>query len=137
MCVGPPNILHIDHSEVSIEGNKSYLTCIATNDEDSNHPLQIQWYNSNGTQVLSDGSRIFVSPNEPSQEKSVVLFDPVNRIDSGVYTCKVFNHFESYSERNFSLNVKCKCYNVCTVYDNYYNYITDICLPYTYCFHRQ
>ena len=111
--VGPPNITYIDRNKVSVEGDKSSLTCIVANDNDSDKSLRVKWYNSNGIQILPDESRIFISHirlRETAQVKSVLLFDPVNHTDSGVYTCKAFNHLKSYTKANANLAVKCKLY---------------------------
>lgn len=118
--LGPPNITYIDHNKVSLEGNKANLMCIAINDDDSDKPLQVQWYNSSGIQIIPGGSRILVyntANNITSQVKSVLLFDPVNRTDSGVYTCKVINDPKCYTEANASLIVECKLH--IRTYNNY------------------
>ena len=109
--IGPPNITYIDHSKVSVEGDNSSLTCIAVNDDDSDRSLRVQWYNSSGIRVLPDESRIFITHKnwrKTGKVRSVILFNPVNRTDRGVYTCKVFNHVESYAKENANLIVKCK-----------------------------
>ena len=111
MYIGPPNIAHIDHNKSPQEGNKINLSCIATNDNESDQALKIQWYNSGGVQVVSKESRISIyntTNKETGQVKSVLLFDPVNRTDSGVYMCKAFNHPKSYIKANANLTVKCK-----------------------------
>ena len=109
--VGPPNITYIDHNTVSLEGNKSDLICIATNDEDSDQPLKIYWYNSSGIQVKSDESRILINNTlykDTGQLKSELLFNPVNRTDNGVYTCRTFNDPNCFAEKNVKLTVECK-----------------------------
>lgn len=111
VLVGPPSITFIDHHKVSVEGDKSSLICVVANDDDSDKSLEVKWYNSSGTQVLSDNSRIIVHNmilTETGQVKSLILFDPVNHTDSGVYTCKAFNHRESSTKANANLTVKCK-----------------------------
>ena len=108
--LGPPKITYIDHSKSPQEGNKTNLSCIATNDNDSDHLLNIQWSNSNGMQVISDESRVSIrniTNKESGEVKSVLMFNPVNHIDSGVYTCKAFNHPKSYAMANTNLTVKC------------------------------
>lgn len=103
-----------------MEGNKTSLICITTNDDDSDKPLQVLWYNSSGAQIMSDESRISVYniPNKVTgQLKSVMLFDPVNHTDTGVYICKAFNDPNCYTQANTSLTVECKLHN--------YNYVLD------------
>ena len=95
-----------------MEGNKSKLTCTATNDNDSDQPLKIKWYNnSSDIQVKSDDSRILIY-NTPykktGQLKSELLFDSVNRTDNGVYTCRAFNDPNCYTDKNVKLTVQCK-----------------------------
>ena len=109
--IGPPTIIYIDHNTISLEGNKSDLICIATNDEDSDQPLKIQWYNSSGIQVSSDETRILINSTirkDTGQLKSELLFDPVNRTDSGVYICRAFNDPNCFAEKNVKLTVECK-----------------------------
>lgn len=123
--VGPPNIIHINYNTVSLEGSKSKLICIATNDSDSDQPLSIQWYNNNSSdvQVKSDKSRILIYNTlykDTGQLKAELLFDPVNRTDSGVYTCRAFNDPNCYTEKRAKLTVECKftyitCIHIFTV----------------------
>ena len=94
-----------------MEGNKSKLICIATNDNDSDQSLKIQWYYPNGIRVKSDESHILIynSPgNETGQLKSELLFDPVNHTENGVYTCRAFNDPNCYTEKYVKLTVECK-----------------------------
>ena len=73
--------------------------------------MGVKWYSSSGTQILPDNSRISVYDMrlmETGQVKSVIQFEPVNHTDSGVYTCKAFNHLESYTKANAMLTVKCE-----------------------------
>ena len=45
--------------------------------------------------------------NATRQLKSTLLLDPVNRTDDGVYTCRAFNHNDSFSESKTTLTVQC------------------------------
>ena len=112
--IGPPKIAHISHDTISLEGNKSKLICIATNDDDSDQSLKIQWYYPSGIRIKSDESRILIynSPGKDTgQLKSQLLFDPVNRTENGVYTCRAFNDPNCYTEKNVKLTVECE-YNI-------------------------
>ena len=109
--IGPPNITYIDYNTVSLEGNKSKLICIATNDNDSDQPLKIQWYNSSGIQVSPDETRILINSTickDTGQLKSELLFNPVNRTDNGVYTCRALNDPNCHTEKDAKLIVECK-----------------------------
>ena len=109
--IGPPNITYISHDTVSLEGNKSKLICIANNDNDSDQSVNIQWYRSSSIRIKSDESHILIhnSPDEDTgQLKSELLFDPVNRTENGVYTCRALNDPNCYTEKNVKLTVECK-----------------------------
>ena len=74
--------------------------------------MQVQWYDSNDIQVISDESRIIVhttTNRKNDQVESALLFDPVNHTDTGVYTCKAFNDPKCYAKANATLTVECKC----------------------------
>ena len=74
--------------------------------------MQVQWYDSSDIQVISNESRIIVhttTNRENGQVELVLLFDPVNRTDDGVYTCKAFNDPKCYAKANASLTVERKC----------------------------
>jgi len=95
---------------VSLEGTKINLICNAINDVDAIHSLQINWYKGN-TLVIPNGKRItlYNVTSEPSRQlNSTLLLDPVNRSDDGEYTCRAFNHPNSYSESKTNLIVQCK-----------------------------
>ena len=92
---------------MSAEGNKVSLVCVAINDVDAIHSLQISWYKGN----KSVGKHILLH-NEPDknvsrQLSSTLLFDPVSRTDDGEYTCQAFNHNDSFSEAKTNLSVQC------------------------------
>ena len=112
MCTGPPKISYINPSKILLEGTKSIIKCVAINDQDSDQPLKIQWYDSSGMQV-SDESRIVINNTSNSvtdEVRSELSFDPVNRTDSGVYTCKAFNDPKCYTNKTTTLIVQCKFY---------------------------
>ena len=107
--VGPPKIIFISNHTVSTEGNKVILICIAISDVDTNHSLQINWYKGNKL-VIPNGKSIILhqEPDSVSRQlKSIILFDPVNCTDDGEYTCRAFNHNDSFSELNTTLTIQC------------------------------
>ena len=108
--VGPPMIYFISNDTVSQEGDKVNLICIAINDVDAIHLLHVNWYKGN-TLVIPNGKRILLynETDDPSRQlNSTLLLDPVKRIDDGEYTCRAFNHPNSYSESKTNLIVQCK-----------------------------
>ena len=60
---------------------------------------------------MSNGNRVIVhnkTDKTSRQLNSTLLFDPVNRIDHGIYTCRAFNHPDCcYSESKMELIVQC------------------------------
>ena len=80
---------------------KVNLICSAVNDVDAIHPLQIYWYKGNKL-VTPNGRDIILYTeidNATRQLNSTLLLDPVNRTnDDGVYTCRAFNHNDSFSD---------------------------------------
>ena len=94
---------------MSPEGDKISLICSAVNDADSIHPLQIYWYKENKL-VTRNWKHIILyneTDNASRQLNSTLLLDPVNRTDDGVYTCRAFNHNDSFSESKTTLTVQC------------------------------
>ena len=94
---------------MSAEGNKASLVCVAINDVDAIHSLQINWYKGNKP-VLSNGKHILLynkADNVSRQLSSTLLFDPVSHTDDGEYTCQAFNHNDSFSEAKTNLSVQC------------------------------
>ena len=109
MYIGPPIMKFISNDTVSPEGDKVNLICNAVNDVDAFHPLQIYWYKRNKL-VTPNGRHIILyneTDNATRQLNSTLLLDPVNRTDDGVYTCRAFNHNDSFSESNTTLTVQC------------------------------
>ena len=105
----PPIIKFISNHTTSPEGDKANLICSAVNDVDAIHPLQIYWYKENKP-VTPNGRHIILyseTDNATRQLNSTLLLDPVNRTDDGVYTCRAFNHNDSFSESNTTLTVQC------------------------------
>ena len=94
---------------MSLEGHKVNLICTAINDVDAIHPLQVNWYN--GSTLVTPRGRNVIFHNEADkisrQLTSTLLLDPVSRTDDGEYTCRVFNHYDSYSESKTILTVQC------------------------------
>ena len=94
---------------MSPERVKVNLICSVVNDVDAIHPLQIYWYKGNKL-VIPNGKNIILydeTDNASRLVNSTLLFDPVNRTDDGVYTCRAFNHNDSFSESNTTLIVQC------------------------------
>ena len=111
MFAGPPTINFISNPQLTVEGNKTSLTCNATNDEDAVDSLQILWYKT------KDNVTITGQQNEAEKSKitniitvlqSTISFDPISHNDDGEYTCRSFNHPQSYDESKTKLSVECK-----------------------------
>jgi len=116
---GPPTITYISNAAVSFEGKKIKLTCNATNDEDADYAVQIKWYNSNGKQVQIVNKHVLVysnTNNVTGEIQSVLLFDPVNHTDTGMYTCRAYNHHQCYNEDKANLTVECEFNGNCTMF---------------------
>ena len=82
-------------------GNKASLVCTAVNDVDAIHPLQISWYKGNHL-IEQNGIHII-----PQNNTLILFFDPVNRTDDGIYTCRASNRNDSFSEAKTKLTVQC------------------------------
>jgi len=106
--VGPPIINFISNHTVSQERNKTVLTCIAINDVDAIHPVQIKWYKGNILVIPSGKHIILYNTVNRRQLNSTLLLDPVNRNDGGEYICRAFNHNDTYSEAKVDVTVECK-----------------------------
>ena len=94
---------------MSQEGNNISLVCVAINDIDAIHSLQIHWYKGN-ERVISNRKHILLynkADNVSRQLSSTLLLDPVSHTDDGEYTCQAFNHNDSFSESKTSLSVQC------------------------------
>ena len=86
------------------------MICVAINDVDAIHTLQINWYKRNEL-VTSDGEHVILYNETDKASRhvtSMLLLDPVNRTDEGEYTCQAFNHPASFSELRTNLTVHCK-----------------------------
>ena len=107
----PPSITYISDQTVSFEGRKVKLTCNATNDVDADYPVQIKWYNAKGKQVEVVNKHVQIhnnTNNVTGERQSVLLFDPVNHTDTGMYTCRAYNHPQCYNEDKVNLTVECE-----------------------------
>ena len=110
---------------MSLEGNNISLVCVAINDIDAIHSLQISWYKGN-ERVTSNGKDILLynkADNVSRQLSSTLLFDSVSRTDDGEYTCQAFNHIDSFSEAKTILSVQCRVRSLSTssINNNYYS----------------
>jgi len=113
LLAGQPTITFISNDTASLEGNEIYLYCNASNDADAVHPLQVYWYNSEGTQVETDGKHITtynVTDKIADKAQSVLKFSNTARFDGGTYYCKAYNDPKSYSEKEVILTIECKCH---------------------------
>ena len=107
----PPSITYVSDKTVSFEGRKVKLTCNATNNVDAEYPIQIKWYNSKGKQVQIVNKHVLIHSNTNNvtgEIQSVLLFDPVNHTDTGMYTCRAYNHPQCYNEDKINLTVECE-----------------------------
>jgi len=84
------------------------LDCIAINDVDTIHPVQIKWYKGNMLVIPNEKHIILYNTVNRRQINSTLLLDPVNRNDDGEYTCRAFNHNDTYSEAKVNVTVECK-----------------------------
>ena len=94
---------------MSLEGNKVSLVCVAINDINAIHSIQIRWYKRNKP-VIPNGKDILLyskAENVSRQLSSTLLLDPVSRADDGEYTCRAFNHNDSFSEAKTNLSIQC------------------------------
>ena len=91
------------------EGDKVNLICSAINDFDAVHPLQINWYK--GNKLVTPTKRHVVlyeeADNVSRQQNLTIVFDSVNHTDNGEYTCRAFNHNNSFSELKTNLTIQC------------------------------
>ena len=115
ICIGPPVIIFISNSTVSLEGDKVNLLCTAINDIHANHPLQINWYKGNDHELIKPNSKRILLYNETVKDsrqlKSILTLDPVNPTDDGVYMCRAFNHPDLYFESKTNLSIECESTN--------------------------
>ena len=130
MCdVGPPTVYCINNHTVSVEGDRATLICTAINDVDANDSLQVNWYK--GDQLVTpNGKHITVhnkSDKSSGQLNSTLSLDPVNRSDYGIYTIRVFNDHNSYSESRINLTIQCMVAHFITVYIYTYAVTMYVC----------
>ena len=111
MYLGPPKIIYISPDMTYLEGNKTRLVCNATNDVDAVNEVQIAWFYKNSTslyQVVSNNNRVIhnVENSTSGQVYSILLFDPINRTDEGVYICRASNHPQSTTESSTKVGIE-------------------------------
>ena len=113
MCLGPPEIADISPNMTYLEGTKSSMVCNATNDADATNEVQIAWFYENLTSLypIVQDSRVIIHNVKnliSRQIHSVLLFDPVSRVDEGVYICEASNHPQSSTKRSMKVMIKSK-----------------------------
>ena len=113
MYIGPPEITGISPNMSYLEGTKSSLVCNATNNADATNEVQVAWFYKNLTSlypIVQDSHVIIHNVKNliSRQIHSILLFDPVSRIDEGVYICKASNHPQSSTKRSTEVMIKSK-----------------------------
>ena len=113
MYLGPAKITYISPDMTYLEGTKIRLVCNVTNDVDAINQVQIAWFYKNSTssyQITSNNNHEIhnVENSTSGQSYSVLLFDPVNRTDEGVYICRASNHLQSSTESSTEVKIKSK-----------------------------
>ena len=111
ILIGSPEITYISPDMTYLEGTKATLTCNATNDADVVNEVQITWFYKNTTslyQVVSSNNHIIhnVGNSTSGRSYSILLFDPVNRTDEGVYICRASNHPQSNTESSTKVKIE-------------------------------
>ena len=98
-----------------LEYTKASLVCNATNDADAVSEVKITWFYKNSTSyqiVSSNNNRVIHNVDNSNLSSgnfySVLLFDPVNRTDEGVYVCKASNHPQSSTESSTEVKIESK-----------------------------
>ena len=105
--IGPPIITFISKHTVSLEGEEIALICVVMNDIDA-ISLQINWYKESSL-VRPKKHHMHINETAVASTKltSALLFNAVSRNDDGWYTCRAFNHNNSFSESKTKLIVQC------------------------------
>ena len=75
--------------------------------------MQIVWYNKDNVTISGQQHVIESRDNITTELQSTISFDPVNRSDEGVYTCRAFNHPQSYIELKTEVNFECEETTLC------------------------
>ena len=116
LFTGPPTITYISNPQLTVEGNKTSLTCNATNDEDAVDSLQILWYKTKDNVTITGQQDAVLEKsktNITTRLQSTISFDSIGRNDDGEYTCQAFNHPQLYTELMTSVTVECKSKAMC------------------------
>ena len=113
LYLGPPAITYISPDMTYLEGTKASLVCNATNDVDAVNEVQIAWFYKSSTslyQIVSNNNRVIhnVENSTSGQVYSILLFDPINRTDEGVYICRASNHPQSSTESSTEVKIESK-----------------------------
>ena len=117
MYLGPPIITYITPDMTYLEGTKATLICNATNDADAVNEIQITWLSKNSTSsylIAPSNNRIIhnVGNSTSGQSYSMLLFNPVNRTDEGVYVCRASNQPQSSTESSTEVKITSKNVNI-------------------------
>ena len=131
LFTGPPTINFISNPQLTVEGNKTSLTCNATNDENAVDSLQILWYKTKdnvtitGQQDEVEKSKI---SNLTTELQSTISFNSISHNDDGEYTCRAFNHPQSYNESKTNVTVECKENTSYIIHYKLYFYLLEMLL---------
>ena len=111
LYLGPPGITYISPDMTYLEGTKASMVCNATNDADAVNEVQIAWFYKNSTslyQVVPNNNRVIhnVENSTSGQVYSILLFNPINRTDEGVYICRASNHPQSSTESSTKVGIE-------------------------------
>ena len=117
LYVGVPVITYISNSTISFESKEVKLVCEATNHFDTDVlRIQIVWYSPGGMQInpnesnTHNMSKINLTTHSKvhGQVESILQFNMAHHTDSGVYTCRAFNHHLFHVEAKTKLIVECE-----------------------------
>ena len=99
-----PVIIHVSSTTISFENKEVKLVCKAISYFDTDILcIQIVWYDPSGKLINTDQDIIYsgngfnrydnvLNSTAYNQVESTLWIDMVQHADSGVYTCRAFNH---------------------------------------------
>ena len=115
-----PVIIHVSSTTISFENKEVKLVCKAINYVDTDIlRIQIVWYDPSGKLINTDQDIIYsgngfnryenvLNSTAYNQVESTLWIDMVQHADSGVYTCRAFNHPQFFVEEITKLIVECE-----------------------------